>query len=112
MSAISELMTVMLTDDPFAVDGRDDYAQLRLAGATEAFVGQRPRVRALDLRASDVGIERINERADLVPLLFAHSVYKSYPESFVTQGRWKNMSAWLNTVATGAITDVDIDDCF
>jgi hypothetical protein len=102
---------MMLTDDPFALDGRDDHADLRLAAANERFAEQRQCVRALDLRASDLGIERINDRTDLVPLLFAHSVYKSYPESFVTQGRWKNMSAWLNTVATGAITDVDVDGC-
>jgi hypothetical protein len=111
MSALDELMGLMLEDDPFVDDGRGDLEDLRLAAANERFAEQRPLVRALDLRASDLGIDRFKSREELVPLLFAHSVYKSYPESFVTQGRWKQMSVWLNTVATGQITDVDVSAC-
>lgn len=111
MSAVDELLAMMLADDPFVDDGRDDHAELRLAAANERFAAQRQTVRALDLRAGDLGLDAIKDRAELVPLLFAHSVYKSYPESFVAQGRWKNMSAWLDTVSTGDITVVDVSDC-
>jgi hypothetical protein len=30
-----------------------------------------------------------------VPLLFAHTVYKSYPPSFVEKGRWDRLLQWL-----------------
>ncbi|MCU1346369.1 MAG: hypothetical protein JWL70_2635 [Acidimicrobiia bacterium] len=111
MSAVEELKAVMLEADPFVDDGREDLDDLRLAAANERFAEQRPLIRTLDMRASDLGVEQFKVREDLVPLLFAHSVYKSYPESFVSQGRWKNMSVWLNTVCTGDITAVDMDGC-
>ncbi len=111
MSAVEDLKALMLEPDPFADDGQLDLESMRLAAANERLMEQRPLVRALDLRASDMGIDQLKSREDLVPLLFAHSVYKSYPESFVTQGRWKNMSLWLDTVATGRITEVDVSDC-
>lgn len=111
MSAVDELKAMMLGDDPFVVDGRDDHEVLRLAAANERLAQQRPHIRALDMRAADLGIDRVKSVEELVPLLFAHSVYKSYPESFITQGRWKNMSAWLDTVSTGDITAVDMDGC-
>jgi hypothetical protein len=111
VSALQELMGLMLEADPFVDDGRGDLEDLRIAAANERFMEQRPQVRALDLRASDLGIDHIKSGDDLVPLLFAHSVYKSYPESFVSQGKWKQMSVWLNTVSTGQITDVDVSNC-
>lgn len=111
MSAVEELKAMMVTGDPYADDGRSDLDDLRLAAANERLAEQRPLVRALDLRASDLGIDGLKAAEDLVPLLFAHSVYKSYPESFITQGRWKNMSTWLNTVVTGDIPAIDMEGC-
>ena len=37
-------------------------------------------------RATDSGVGEIRSLADLVPLLFAHTAYKSYPASLVEQG--------------------------
>ena len=110
MSAVNELTSLMFAPDPYA--GVDDgMAELRLACANERFEEQRSSVRALDARARESGIDRIKSRDDLVPLLFAHSVYKSYPESFIAQNRWKNMSVWLDTVVNGSVSGVDVSGC-
>ena len=34
-----------------------------------------------------------------MPLLFPHSVYKSYPESFLIEERWDRLGKWLGAVA-------------
>ena len=59
-------------------------------------------------RAEDAGIGRIRSFDDLVPLLFAHTVYKSYPTSFVEQGRWDRMLQWLNTLSVADTTNTDL----
>ncbi|WP_428338945.1 hypothetical protein [Mycobacterium sp.] len=110
-SAVADLTAMMMVDDPYVADGRDDHDELRLAAANERLAEQRSQVRALDLRAKDLGIEKFTDRADLIPLLFAHSVYKSYPESFVATGRWKQLSAWLDSVTTGDVSEIDVSDC-
>jgi len=46
-----------------------------------------------------------------VPLLLAHSVYKFYPASFLAQNRWKEMSAWLDTVTYGDVRAVEVSGC-
>ena len=33
-------------------------------------------------------------------LLFPHTAYKSYPESFLTDERWDRLAKWLDTVST------------
>jgi hypothetical protein len=87
------------------------YSELRprqLAAAQELFaerIGQIPLVRK---RADDAGITGINRLADLVPLLFAHTVYKSYPQSFVDQGRWDKMLQWLDTLCVPGVRHVDV----
>jgi hypothetical protein len=47
MTAVEELMSMMLADDPFVADDRDDHAALRLAAANERFAQQRPTVPAI-----------------------------------------------------------------
>ena len=44
-----------------------------------------------------------------MPLLFAHTVYKSYPPSFVEQGRWDRMLQWLQTLSVADVSGVDVD---
>ena len=92
-----------------------DLDALRLLAADERLQEQRAVIPALDQRAREVGIDSVKSREDLVPLLFAHSNYKSYPESFIAKGQWKRLSMWLNTVAaadvmavdTGGVRDID-----
>ncbi|MGE3689920.1 MAG: hypothetical protein AB7F98_00920 [Novosphingobium sp.] len=89
--------------------GRFDvpHSELRpaqIAAAQERFATLRPKIKLLDHRAGEAGLERIGALADLVPLLFAHSSYKSYPDTWLLQGNWKRLGRWL-----GAMSAVDID---
>ena len=46
----------------------------------------------------------------MVPLLFTHTNYKSYPESFVDKGQWANMNLWLQTLSSQPVRNVRMDD--
>ena len=86
----------------------EELARLRLLAADERLQEQRRKIPVLDKRASEAGVTAITDVHDLLPLLFAHSVYKSYPESFVLNGRWDRLSVWLDTVSTHTAAAVDV----
>ncbi|RFB06243.1 hypothetical protein [Parvularcula marina] len=87
----------------------DEVEALQLEAAREVFAERRQQIPVLDRRARDVGIESIEKLEDLVPLLFFHTTYKSYPSSFVEKGKWKHMLQWLTTLSTADVTDVDVE---
>jgi hypothetical protein len=101
-------------------DGRFDYSAAELretqaAALDERFQERKDRIKLLGHRAREAGIAEIRRREDMVPLLFPHTVYKSYPESFLVEERWDRLGTWLGTVSpypiapieTGDVTDID-----
>jgi hypothetical protein len=81
---------------------------LRLAAAQELFAERREQIPLLARRAADAGITQLRSFADIVPLLFAHTVYKSYPPAFFAQGRWDAMLKWLQTLSVPDLSNVDV----
>lgn len=81
---------------------------LQLQAAQELFEQRRLQIPLVNKRAADAGIERIRSFDDLVPLLFAHTVYKSYPPSFFDNGRWDRMLQWLDTLSVADVKHVDV----
>ena len=45
-----------------------------------------------------------------MPLLFPHSVYKSYPESFLIEEKWDRLGKWLGTVSPYPISPIETSD--
>lgn len=83
---------------------------IRLAAAQELFIERIKQIPLLAKRAADAGIDSIESFDDLVPLLFAHTVYKSYPQQFFTKGRWDAMLQWLQTLSVSDLSNVDMTD--
>ena len=46
----------------------------------------------------------------MVPLLFPHSVYKSYPESFLIEEKWGHLGKWLGAVSPYPISPIETSD--
>lgn len=88
---------------------RSDLEPLWIAAANERLAEQRERIPVLARLSDDLAIKEIQSLSDLLPLLFAHSNYKSYPEAFIDKGRWNLMNQWLDTVSSQRVEDVDID---
>src|SRR6202046_5931572 len=72
-----------------------DLRETQLEALNERFQERKDRIRLLGHRAREAGIAEIRSREDMVPLLFPHSVYKSYPESFLIEGEWDRLGQWL-----------------
>lgn len=88
------------------------YAELRdtqVAALNERFQENRNRIKLLRHRAEEAGAEDIATLADIVPLLFPHTAYKSYPESFLMEERWDRLTKWLGTISPYPIEGVDLD---
>lgn len=80
---------------------------IQLQALDERFRDREGRIRLLAHRAREAGITKIRDFTDAVPLLFPHTVYKSYPDSYLTEKKWDRLGAWLGTVSTHPLEPVD-----
>lgn len=85
-----------------------ELRELQLEAAQSLFAERSEQIPLVKKRADEAGITRINSFQDLVPLLFAHTVYKSYPQSFFDNGRWDRMLQWLDTLSVADVKNVDV----
>ena len=107
-SARQQLLDMIISPDTAYNQDSTDLLPLQLRAAQELFQQRREQIPLISRRAEDAGITEIRSLDDLVPLLFAHTVYKSYPASFIEQGRWDRMLQWLNTLSVEDVTEVDM----
>lgn len=105
-SAVARLVKLVGADDCFDI-GPIDLLPVQLEAANERLVAQARRIPLLANRAESGGIEDIAQPADLVPLLFAHTTYKTYAEGWLNDGRWDRMGRWLATVSTHDVEGLD-----
>ena len=47
----------------------------------------------------------------MVPLLFQHSVYKSYPLALLVKNRFAELTRWLDRLTTHDLSGVDVGAC-
>jgi len=103
-----QLLDLIVEPDDAYSRSPAQLAAPQLQAAQELFEERCRQIPLLRRRAEEAGITAIRRLDDLVPLLFAHTVYKSYPGSFIEQGRWDRMLLWLDTLSVADTTDVDI----
>ena len=110
MTSIRHQLLDMVLDPDRAFDQpASDVEPLQLRAAQELFEQRRNQIPLLGRRAEEAGITRIATLQDIVPLLFAHTVYKSYPPSFVEKGQWGRMLQWLQTLSVADVSNVDVN---
>jgi hypothetical protein len=84
-----------------------DVQPLQIAAVNELLQDRIEKIRLLRNRAETNGVREVREAADIVPLLFAHTAYKSYPEGWLTDQKWDRLGKWLETVSTHPVVGVD-----
>jgi hypothetical protein len=77
--------------------------EIQLAGIRRRFSQLRGRIAGLDRLADEQNLADLTGLDDVVPLLFPHTVYKSYPLSFLERGRFDALTRWL-----GGLTSIDL----
>ena len=82
---------------------------IQVAALNERFHERKDCLRLLGHRAEEAGTAEIRSIEDAVPLLFPHTAYKSYPESFLMDERWDRLTKWLGTVSPYPIEGVDLE---
>ncbi|MET7688969.1 hypothetical protein ABZT06_13510 [Streptomyces sp. NPDC005483] len=107
-SARAQIRSLALSGDTFEQPA-STMRELQLEAAREAFTAHRERIPLLRTRAEETGVREVTALADLVPLLFSHTSYKSYPVSLITAGRWDRLLRWYTTVSALEPADVDVD---
>jgi len=109
MTPAGKNLVDMILDPDYAFSRSSaEIVPLQLRAAQELFQERREQIPLLRKRADDAGIAKISSLEDLVPLLFTHTVYKSYPPSFVENGRWDRMLQWLQTLSVADVSNVDV----
>ncbi|NWJ47574.1 MAG: hypothetical protein HXX08_17085 [Chloroflexi bacterium] len=83
--------------DPYSIPYAELQA-LRLKLLQKWFDQNYRQIPVLQRAADRKGITRIEKAEDAIPLLFSHSTYKTYPESFLEKGQWDKLNLWLATL--------------
>jgi hypothetical protein len=96
------------------VDASDRYdispaalLPVQIEAASERLAAHGASIQFVKNRIEDTGVKCIGEPADLVPLLLAHTAYKSYPETWLEKGRWPQLTEWLDTISANRVREID-----
>ena len=115
MAVATEKLLGMVRDKDRFAHSAADLRETQLAAMDERFRERRGTIKLLAKRAEEAGIEAITSLDEMAPLLFPHTAYKSYPESFLIEQKWDRLIKWLGTISpyeivpieTADITDID-----
>jgi hypothetical protein len=105
-SEVERLVGLVDAENPFDYD----YAEMlprQLAAIDERFQDRVQKIKLLQNRAETGGVSKVERMEDVVPLLFAHTAYKSYPEGWLIEQKWDRMGRWLDTVSTNRVKPID-----
>jgi hypothetical protein len=90
---------------------REEVETFQLRSARRRFEELAPQVAALKEQADRNGVTRIDTLNDLVPLLFDHTVYKSYPMALLENNRFDLLTPWLQRSTTVDLSGVNVSGC-
>lgn len=108
-SAVDRVLGYMRNQVPY--DYRlQDLLPLQLAAFNERLAARSKTVSAVARRVDRNGIDAADSLDEIVPFLFSNNVYKSYPEVFISKGRWSDLARWIDTISTYPVSHLDLAD--
>jgi hypothetical protein len=90
---------------------QDALAALQLCALQYRFAELRLRIPLLKKLAERQDIHALDSLDDAVPLLFEHTMYKSYPPSLLEQGRFSDINRWLSRLTSLDLSAIDVSGC-
>lgn len=88
-----------------------ELAELQLDAMRLRFTELHREIPTLWTMAKEAGVDSIERAEDIVPLLFQHSVYKSYPTALLVRNRFTELTRWLDRLTTHDLSRIDVTDC-
>lgn len=89
--------------------GRAELEELQREAMIERFAEHRDRIEMVRKVADRLGVHSVDKFDDMVPLMFSHTAYKSYPPALLDNKRWDLMTRWLDKLTTHDLAHVDVD---
>jgi hypothetical protein len=89
----------------------EELGVLQLAALRMRLSALRDAIPVLTTMADETGIRELTCVDDVVPLLFQHSVYKSYPQVLLVKNRFSELTRWLDRLTTHDLSGIDVSDC-
>jgi hypothetical protein len=81
--------------------------EVQLAGTRRRFAELKSKVAALGRLAEEQGVDEIRDLDDVVPVLFQHTAFKSYPLNFLERSRFDALTRWLGGMTSTDLSGVD-----
>src|ERR1700758_5432705 len=105
------LSVTQFMDDPIHFFGRS-YTQMHSVPRQELEELQR---RAMGIRFQQhydsIDITDLSEFNDVVPLMFSHTAFKSYPSALIDKKRFDLMTKWLDKLTSYDLSNVHTTGC-
>src|ERR1700758_3904640 len=108
-------------DDPISFFGqsytqmhsipRDELEGLQCQALGIRFRQHYQSIEMLRKLADRLGVRQLTEFNDVVPLLFSHTAFKSYPAALVDRKRFDLMTKWLDKLTSYDLAAVDTTGC-
>jgi hypothetical protein len=104
--SIEQLTELVSADDRHDIPFRELLPR-QLEAVDARLQDRRETIAVLRNRAGEAGVGEVRQMSDVVPLLFDHTAYKAYPDSWYFQGKWDLMNRWLDSVSTYRVQGVE-----
>ncbi len=75
------------------------------------FEQQKDRIPTLSKLADRQGITHVGKLDEVHPLLFEHTIYKSYPTYLLEKAQFDRLTTWLNRLTPYDLSEVDASGC-
>ncbi|HME47200.1 hypothetical protein [Mycobacterium sp.] len=108
-------------DDPIGFFGRsltrmhsiprDELEELQRRAMAIRFGQHRESIEMVRKLGDRLGITELGEFNDVVPLMFSHTAFKSYPPALVDNKRFDLMTKWLDKLTSHDLSKVDTQGC-
>jgi hypothetical protein len=90
---------------------REELESLQRQAMSIRFEQHYQSIEMLRRLADRLGIRAVKEFNDVVPLLFSHTAFKSYPAALIDKKRFDLMTKWLDKLTSYDLSGVDTDGC-
>ncbi len=90
---------------------RPELAALQREAMARRFAEHRESIAMLRSLADRLEISALRELDDVVPLLFPHTAFKSYPAALLERKRFDRMTQWLDRLTSHDLSGVDVSGC-
>lgn len=90
---------------------RDALEDLQTTALSMRFDDRRERIPMLAKLAGRQDIDHVGKIADVLPLLFEHTIYKSYPTYLLEKAQFDKMTTWLDRLTPHDLSGVDASGC-